>query len=211
MLRLNATEFNPSRGEAPDIPPGLAIRGYAEGVSGYYIVQFEGPIRPEWRQALAGAGAQVLGYLPDFAFKVRMTPAQARRADAMAGVAFVGLFHPAYKFSPGLQRDGTAMYRVRLAEGADAETASSDIAAAGVQILKRDGLHLTVAADSGQLDALAHVLDGSARRHHPTWLEGQPVKVTRVLRNGGLFRWDQDAAWLIHLCRIPGTHGPSFG
>ncbi len=57
-LRLETTTFNPSRGEAPDIPPGLAIRGYAQGQRGYYIVQFEGPVEPQWRQALEAAGAQ---------------------------------------------------------------------------------------------------------------------------------------------------------
>ena len=49
-IRLGATEFTPSKGERPTIPSGLAVSGYPEGQSGYYIIQFAGPIQQSWKE-----------------------------------------------------------------------------------------------------------------------------------------------------------------
>ncbi len=109
-INLRAATFTPALGERPDIPPGLEIAEYAQGVRGYYIVQFSGPVEPAWRAAAEGLGAELLGYLPDFAFKARLTPAAARDVEELDEVAWVGLFHPAYKLHPNLTRDGTKLY-----------------------------------------------------------------------------------------------------
>ncbi len=55
-IKLRATSFTPALGEAPDIPPGLAITEYAEGVRGYYIVQFIGPVELAWREDVEALG-----------------------------------------------------------------------------------------------------------------------------------------------------------
>jgi hypothetical protein len=57
-IRLGGKEFAPSRGEKPAIPPGLAIKGYTVGERGYYIVQFSGPIYQDWKEQVAGTGAE---------------------------------------------------------------------------------------------------------------------------------------------------------
>lgn len=80
-IKLRAVTFTPALGERPEIPPGLEIAEYAQGVRGYYIVQFTGPVEPAWRAAAEAAGAELLGYLPDFAFKARLTPAAARSSS----------------------------------------------------------------------------------------------------------------------------------
>lgn len=48
-----------------------------------------------WKAQVAAAGAELLDYIPDFAFKVRMTPEAADRVAALDSVAWVGLFQPA--------------------------------------------------------------------------------------------------------------------
>ncbi len=158
-IRLKAATFAPGRGEAPAIPPGLALRGYAEGQRGYYLVQFRGPVEQDWKDAAAAAGAEFLAYVPDFAFKVRMTPAEARQVERLGAVGWVGLFHPAYKLSPELARGGTFLYTVRVERGADAGLTAAAIARSGAQIQGREGQMLLVAADAAQLDAIAQVLD----------------------------------------------------
>ena len=70
-IRLQAGTFRPGLGERPTLPPGLSVAGYAEGQTGYYIVQFSGPVRSDWKAELEAAGAELLHYVPDFAFKVR--------------------------------------------------------------------------------------------------------------------------------------------
>ena len=47
----------------------------------YYIVQFDGPMEQAWKDQAAERGAEFLGYIPYFAFKVRMNPAQARQPE----------------------------------------------------------------------------------------------------------------------------------
>ncbi|HWQ12020.1 MAG TPA: S8 family serine peptidase [Roseiflexaceae bacterium] len=158
-IRLKAAEFAPARGERPNIPPGLTISGYAQGQRGYYLVQFRGPVEQGWKDAAAAAGAELLDYVPDFAFKARMNPAEAARVAQLPEVLAVELFHPAYKLSPALNRAGAHPFTVRIERGADAAAAAAQIAASGATVLGRDGQILLVAADSAQLDAIAHVLD----------------------------------------------------
>jgi len=159
VIRLKGAEFAPGRGEEPRIPPGLTIAGYAAGERGYFIVQFDGPILETWKADVAATGAELLDYIPDFAFKVRMNPAQAAQLARLDSVVWVGLFHPAYKIDRDVIRGGVRPYTVRIEQGADAAAAAAMITATGAQVLGREGSIVTVSADSAQLDAIAHVLD----------------------------------------------------
>jgi serine protease AprX len=158
-IRLQVATFTPGRGQAPPISPGMTIAGYAQGQRGYYIVQFDGPVQAVWKDQVRGLGADVLDYIPDFAFKVRMNPAQAARVENLGSVAWVGLYHSAYKLSPDLKRDGTGLYRVRIERGADAGLTIAAIVQSGAQVLGSQGNLLVVGADAAQLEAMARVLD----------------------------------------------------
>ena len=46
-----------------------APQGDQQNSQKYFVVQFSGPIQESWKQAVNGEGAQVLDYIPDFAFK----------------------------------------------------------------------------------------------------------------------------------------------
>ena len=158
-IRLKAATFTPTRGEQPDIPPGLTVAGYAANQRGYYLVQFEGPVLDSWKADVAALGVDLIEYVPEFAFKVRMTPPQAAQVRRLGSVVWVDLFHPAYKLGPEVSRNGARPYTVRIERGADAAAATAAIAATGAQIQKRDGALVEVTATSPQLDAIAHVLD----------------------------------------------------
>ena len=101
-IRLKAATFDPLRGE-PALRAALRHPGLQADERGIYLVQFTGPIEDSWKAAVAAAGGELLEYVPDFAFKVRMSPAQALAVRRLARVRWVGLFHPAYKLSPRLQ------------------------------------------------------------------------------------------------------------
>jgi len=158
-VRLKATQFTPTMGEKPAIPPGLAVSGYTTGERGYYIVQFGGPIEQEWKDEVTATGADILHYIPDFAFKMKMKPAQARQVEQLESVAWVGFYHPAYKLSPKLKRNGTQIYTVRIERNADVGLARAAIAKSGARVLAHKKNILKVAADSAQLEAVAQVLD----------------------------------------------------
>lgn len=158
-IHLRAATFTPALGQAPTLPPGLAISGYAPGQRGYYIVQFLGPIEQTWKDVVAAEGADLLEYIPDFAFKVRMNPGQAQRVEQLGGVAWVGLFHPAYKLDPTMNRAGARLYRVRVERGADVGQTMAAVARLGLATLRAADTELLITADSAQLDTVANVLD----------------------------------------------------
>jgi hypothetical protein len=158
-IRLQAGTFTPAAGESLAAAPGLALDGYAAGARGYYIVQFAGAVREEWKAQLAAGGAELLDYIPDNAFKVRMTPAQASAAAGLSEVAWVGVFQPAYKISPSVDLSRANLLQVRVERGADAAAAEAAIAAGGATVLRREGNILLVGADAAQTQAIAGVLD----------------------------------------------------
>ena len=63
--------------ERCELPVSLTVDGY-EGGYGYYLIQFKGPIQDEWKKAVERAGAELLWYLPQYAFISRV---QADRVD----------------------------------------------------------------------------------------------------------------------------------
>lgn len=168
-IRLKAATFSPGRGERPAIPPGLTIAGYAQGQRGYYLVQFRGPVEQAWKDRAAALGAELLDYVPDFAFKARMNPAEAARVAQLADVQAVELFQPAFKLSPAVDRSGGRPLAVLVERGADASAAAQQIAATGATVLGREGQHLLVAASGAQVDALAQVLDVAWVENFALW------------------------------------------
>jgi len=90
-----------TRGD-PRIPDELKISEYPRGVDGYYIVQFRGPVREEWKDSLVRAGAEILDYVPNNAFLVRMDSSLSSSLNRIRTVQWVGPFQPAYKIDPEL-------------------------------------------------------------------------------------------------------------
>ena len=157
-IRLKALTFVPGEGE-PRIAQNLAISEYPPGRSGYYLIQFQGPIQGAWKEEVDALGIELLEYVPDFAFKVRMAPSQVHLARALESVSWVGLFHPAYKLSPDLLRSGTNHYTVRLEAGADVGQALENLRSIGVTVLDSKDSIIRVAAEAEHLDALARTSD----------------------------------------------------
>ena len=159
-IRLRSGTFTPTRGERPVIADALSIRENAAGRRGYYIVQFDGPIEDEWKSAVVAAGAEVVGYIPEFALKVRMNPGDAAQVSGVPHVAWVGVFQPAYKLAtpifPGPQ---LRPYVVRLELGADLAAAEGEIRGTGARVVRRQGPVVIVAASEAQIQAVAHVAD----------------------------------------------------
>lgn len=158
-IHLRAGTFTPAAGQVPNVPPGLARQGYAPGERGTYIVQFQGPIEQAWRDAVARENAEILEYIPDFAYKVRMNPGQARQVEQLAGVIWVGVFQPAFKLDPALARGGQRIYTVTVERGADVGQTLAALRQAGVGVVYQGGRQLQALADGAQVEAVAQVTD----------------------------------------------------
>jgi PKD repeat protein len=120
---------------------------------GSYIVQFDGPITQAESDSIRALGAELVGYVPDFAYKVSMTAGQAHRAAELPGVSAVGVYAPEYKLSPNLAASG--LYSIRLDAGADIAAVEADIEAAGGDVVAGSGRVLVVSADSAELTDVA--------------------------------------------------------
>jgi subtilisin family serine protease len=156
-IYLKSGVLNPAASaETLDGNPGTQ----AAGAGRYFIVQFRGPVQEAWKTAAAEAGAELLDYLPDFAFKARMNAQTAAALRQMDSVARVLPFMAAYKLSPGLKRASEAtLYRVRIERGSSLPANLNAIADTGAQVLGGANEMLLVAANSAQLDLLAQVED----------------------------------------------------
>jgi hypothetical protein len=148
-------------GAGGQIPPGLLAAEPAENAKGYYVVQFVGPVEQAWKDAVTEKGAELLDYLPDFAFKARMNPGQARKVADLPNVAQVSLYHPVYKFAPDVTLGEMALYRVQIERGADWALARKAIIDTGIQVVGIEDAQVTIAATGEQLEAVARVLDVS--------------------------------------------------
>lgn len=90
-----------------------------------HLVQFEGPIKGEWVDALAADGLQVLDYLPDYAYLVygdaaALARMQSRLArGASTGIVWNGPWLTEYKIHPSTWAD-TKQIDVPLAQRATA-------------------------------------------------------------------------------------------
>lgn len=97
-IRLQQAVFDPWQ-EAPAGPSDLNRTVASGSGPDYYFVQFFGPIRSEWRAGLVGTGAEIMDYVPDFAYVVRMDEQALSQVTALPNVRWVGLYQPVYRLS----------------------------------------------------------------------------------------------------------------
>ncbi|MET0132223.1 MAG: S8 family serine peptidase [Kibdelosporangium sp.] len=164
-IRLISGDFRPTSQQMPRSAPGLDAKAVGDNEVTSYLVQFGGPVRTEWTQALLGVGAQIVEYLPDFAYRVRLTPVQARQAEKASGVSWVGRFQPAWKVDRKAQdKIGSGRAGVYKVKATDAARARVLTERTGAVVSKATDGTLLVAAEPGQATQIA-ALD------EVTWVE----------------------------------------
>ncbi|MEZ4642907.1 MAG: S8 family serine peptidase [Chloroflexota bacterium] len=100
-LRLASGTFDPLQTAPETLSIPSALRNSSS--SAYYIVQFTGPITDMDKAELTAAGADILTYIPDYAFIVR---ANAPIIDALANLEnfrWAGAYLPYFRLSPELR------------------------------------------------------------------------------------------------------------
>jgi subtilisin family serine protease len=112
MLRLGGVQFDPLAGQTAaktsaavladkaGVSPSLVPKNNLEAQDRYAIVQFDGPVLPDWRDRLAATGARVLDYVPDYAFIVRFAQERWDELRALPHVRWVGAYAANYRISP---------------------------------------------------------------------------------------------------------------
>ncbi len=111
-IRLAEMAVGPGTAPSTRLDPRLVIDDYPEGSAGLYLVRFYGPPRLAWLARVEELGAQVVEYVPENTYVVRMTPEQRRRlaSGAVRGstgrdaVEWTSVWQPAYRLSSRLAR-----------------------------------------------------------------------------------------------------------
>jgi len=167
-INLNGYTFDTRKGE-PVLPMNLKITGYKGGV-GYYLVQFNGPITEAIRSDLTSRGAEILEYIPNYAYLVRMSDASKAQISVVDGVSYVGLFQPAYKLASFLPtKPGNQEVNIILFRGENAQETMED--------LKNDfGVEIIEAASSNWCHSIRAKVDAAkfaaiARLPAVRWIE----------------------------------------
>jgi len=175
-----------------------AVGAGSAALSSYAIVQFE-PGRVAERKALAASGMQILGYVPNNAYYVRLNGHGLADVTRHPAVRWAGLVQPAMKLDPELwqarratsaarQEDGS--YEI-IAHGFDGVSsahlaASLQKAVPGVRITVRSeraeaAPYVRAQVDAAQLDRLvqaASAIDGV--RYVAPWMQ------TRTMNSGSI-------------------------
>ncbi len=114
---LKNAKFDTAKGD-PAMPTTLGINAYPDHVKGTYIVQKNGAVSEEWKADIARAGGEILSYIPDNAFLVRMDNDAKGKVNAVKGNQWMGIYQPAYKISEELNgRQGKVTVNIDLFNG----------------------------------------------------------------------------------------------
>ena len=127
LICLAIGSFDPLFQASPvGLPQELTLQGYPGDGTGYYIVQFKGPVLQKWKEEVSAAGVDIFDYIPQFAFVVKMDNQSIRAVEAMESVRWVGIYQPGYRIAPDLmgmlsEKEGRAIkVIVSVFKGGDA-------------------------------------------------------------------------------------------
>ncbi|WP_018350575.1 S8 family serine peptidase [Longispora albida] len=159
-IHLVSGTFVPGQASVPKIQ-GLAGRDLDSGEPGSYLVQGRGPVTEDWKREITATGAELLEYIPDFAFKVRATPGQARRIGRLASVRYAGRFDPSWKVAPSakekLESGKPGVYRFTVERRADAKAIRDLAVGSGAVIVRESADSVLVAGTPEQVRGLVNL------------------------------------------------------
>ena len=142
-IRLQQAVFDPLQ-EEPPTPSGLNRTAVSASGPDYYFVQFAGPILAEWRADLEKQGAEIMDYVPDFAYIVRMDEQTLDRVTQLQTIRWVGLYQPVFRLSNDLiattniaNPDQTTQLIIRAFPGEPVDTLSKQISDLGITIIEQ--------------------------------------------------------------------------
>jgi hypothetical protein len=103
LIYLAIGSFDPLFQTSPvDLPQELTLQRYPGDETGYYIVQFNGPVMQKWKKEVVSAGGEIFDYIPQFAFIVKMDNQSFKMVDRIDSVRWVGIYQPGYRIAPDL-------------------------------------------------------------------------------------------------------------
>ena len=185
LLRLSNSHFDPLVMTPEPVAGIKKIQATKPSKVGYYIIQFDGPIRNSWKNRLKNRNIDVFDYIPDFAFIVRMNSNLEQSVRNDPHVRWLGIYQPSYKVS---QRALDKMYesndapeseqsfsilKVTVFPGEDLNRIKSEIAGLGGNITDevttkwKTSLKLNIPSES--ISSLAEIIGFKWIEPVPEW------------------------------------------
>ncbi len=166
LIRLLAGAFDPLSDPLP-VVNGVALTDAATlttGVPQYWLVQVRDSQYAQATAVVEAAGGMIAGFVPDSAYMVRATPAQANAIAANSAIRWAGYYQPAWRVPVAvgsktslLALPGTQTYRVHVFR-ADLNPEAVGQALAkipGVKVVEDARFVVEVQATAAQLPAIA--------------------------------------------------------
>ncbi len=69
-----------------------------------FLLQCTGPIKREWRNILSQKGVEIYGYIPHYAFIVKISPSKIENLKSLEFVRWIGPYHPYYKITTEFEK-----------------------------------------------------------------------------------------------------------
>jgi hypothetical protein len=197
-IHLLTHPFDPAEGE-PAIESWLRAADAVPGEAAYYLVQLTGPPTDGRKAAVESAGGDLIAYVPDNAWIVRMDAAARDALVASVEIAWIGPYHPAYKLSPTIgthelfdptrAADSFLTLRVRVFD--DLVGTAAAIEALGAEVLE-------ISDDGFQKLAVVHaspaLVPAMAGHREVWWIEEKPE----------FFLMNDSTEWVVQ-SNVPGS------
>ncbi|UCG70999.1 MAG: S8 family serine peptidase, partial [Thermoplasmata archaeon] len=162
QLRLKAGVFDPLT-ELPDVDSELITNI----PSGYYIVQFTGPIKEFWKNEIQELGGKFYGYIPKYAFIVGIDRSKLLELTNLSYVRWLGIYQPAYKAQEGLLSQDTDDVIVDVLVFENREEVASQIEELGGNIDSYSSSKLRVSINQSKIKDILYM-------PHVEWVEKTP-------------------------------------
>ena len=171
VIYLARATFDPVVG-GPTVDGPLAGLHESPSAGSVYLLQFEGPVQADWKRVAEAAGVQLLSYLPDHTFTVRLSYLSPAAAGRLPHVRWVGPYQPAYKLDPSLDTllgaSDPLDVVVHLFPGESRSSVEKAIRAAGGQV--REAASSGLVGDTLRATLTGADLAGLARLPAISWI-----------------------------------------
>jgi hypothetical protein len=152
IISFNGMKFDTINGE-PAFPSHLRLDSYPIH-RGYYLVQFIGPIKEEWKKDIIDLGGRFHDYIPWFTFIVEMNDETKKKVEQFRFVQWIGVYQPAYKINPSLKDiSGEVKINIFTFKGWELDALVSEINGLGGKVL--------IAYDTGLRGVIRAEIDSS--------------------------------------------------
>ena len=205
-LRLAAGTFRPlDESPAPPAWFTTSLTGALSGGPRYLVAITRGPLSAEERSRLEAAGAELLDYLPDHAYRIRVTSESADRIHALPFVAWLGELPAWYKIEPRLARQAEELHLGGPLAAASAATGDAEFEVRAVLFEGESEVRVaqafadfkTLAAPSGKDGAWRVVAAVPALRLAETLSAVAALPEVEAIEEARRFRpLNQDAVWV---------------